>query len=179
MVTITRRQLIDLGFVLAQAEHIFKQPITGRFYYAATKNKAIAQEEHKLTQEAYPESPDIVKYDQRRVAIINEVGETIKDGFSKLPVPERDAIINSSALTPEKRDGLVAKIAELDEEFKDVLEEFRKTDAQRGEFLNETIEVDLKTVKPDDVPEIVEDAAKIMNSDGWKIYASLEPMIKE
>lgn len=172
MVTMTRKQLIDLGLVLAQADHIFKQPITGRFYYAATKNRAIAQDEYKITQEAYPESPEIVKYDLRRIALINEVGETIKEGFSNMPVTERDAIINSPALTPEKKDGLMAKISELDEEFKDALEEFRKTDAQRNEFLAESIEVDLKTVKPEEVPEIVD-------GDGWKIYSILDPMIKE
>ena len=52
------------------------------------------------------------------------------------------------------------------------LEEFRKTDAQRNEFLAESIEVDLKTVKPEEVPEIVD-------GDGWKIYSILDPMIKE
>jgi len=172
MVTMSRKQLIDLGLVLAQADHIFKQPITGRFYYAATKNRTIAQDEYKITQEAYPESPEIATYDQRRIALINEVGETIREGFSTLPVPERDAIINSSELTPEKKNALMAKIAELDEEFKDALEEFRKTDAQRNEFLNEWIDVDLKTVKPEEIPDIVD-------GDGWKIYAILDPMIKE
>ena len=172
MVKMTRRKLIDLGMVLAQAEHIFKQPITGRFYYAATKNRAIAQEELKLTQEAYPDSQEIMQYDQKRIALINEVGESIKEGFSNLPVTERDAIINSPSMTPEKKDALMAKIAELDTEYKDALEEFRKTDAQRNEFLAEEIEVDVKIVKPEEVPEIVD-------GDGWKIYSILDPMIKE
>ena len=172
MVKITRKQLIDLGMVLAQAEHIFKQPIAGRFYYAATKNKAIAQEELKLTQEAYPESPEIAEYDQKRIALINEVGETIREGFANLSVQERDIIINSSSLTAEKKDQLMAKIAELDAEYKDALDEFRKTDVQRVDFLNEEIDVDIKTVKPEEVPEIVD-------GDAWKIYGILDAMIKE
>ncbi len=172
MVTMKRKKLIDLGRVLSQAKQIFKQPIAGRFYYAVTKNFAIAQEELKLTQEAYPDSPDIIAYDTRRNEIINEFGETLAKGFSNMSVIERDAIINSPDVDKTKKDGLISKLAALDEEFKDVLEEYHKTEAQRNEFLNEDIEVDIKTVTPDEIPELVA-------GDGWTIYSDLDPMIKE
>lgn len=170
-----RRQLLDMGAVLMSAEQIFKAPIKGKFYYACMKNRAVAQEEYKLSTEANPYPEQYSEYDNKRVAIINEVGETVREGFGGLSIEERDSIINSrdpKVMPADKHDLLISRLNDLNKEYKDLLDEVAQIDQKRNEFLDEEDEYVIKTVKPDEIPEIV-------GGNGWLVYAALEPMISE
>jgi hypothetical protein len=172
---ISRRKVIDLGIVLMQAETTFKQPIVGKFYYACVKNREMAKEEYKLYMEANPYPPQFDEYETKRISIINEVGNSIKEGFSELPTQVRDSILNSNdpnVMPPEKRDLLIAKVNELRTEYKDMLAEIEQIDQRRNEFLDEEDDFAIKTVKLSEVPEIV-------GGNGYQIMNALDPMIVE
>jgi len=172
---ISRRKVIDMGMVLLQAESLFKQPITGKFYYACVKNRDLAKEEYKLSMEANPYPPQYDEYENKRVAIINEVGESVKEGFSKLSNQERDAILTSidpNVMPIEKRDLLVGRINDLRKEYKDLLDEVDAINAKREEFLDEEDDFAIKTIKLSEVPEIV-------GNNGFAVIQAIDPMIVE
>lgn len=172
---ISRRKVIDLGMVLMQAESTFKAPITGKFYYAVVKNRELAKEEYKLYLEANPYPPQWDEYENTRIAIINEVGESVQEGFSKLSNQARDNILNSpdpKVMPPEKRDLLIARINELREKNTELLAEVDEIDKKRNEFLDEEDEFPIKKVKLSEIPEIV-------NGNGFQIITALDPMIIE
>jgi hypothetical protein len=172
---ISRRKVIDLGLVLMQAEKIFKQPITGKFYYACVKNRDMAREEYKLYMEANPYPPQYDEYENKRVAAINEIGETVKKGFGTLANEEKDAILNSddkSVMPPEKRELLIGRISDLRKEYKEVLDEVANINKKRDEFLDEEDEFPIKTIKLSELPEIV-------GGNGYAIIQALDPMIVE
>ena len=172
---ISRRKVIDMGMVLLQAESIFKQPITGKFYYACVKNRDLAKEEYKLAMEANPYPPQYDEYETKRVAIINEVGESVKEGFSKLSNHERDAILTSvdpNVMPGDKRDLLVGRVNELRQEYKDLLDEVDAINRKREEFMDEEDDFPIKTVKLSEVPEIV-------GANGYAVIQAIDPMIVE
>lgn len=172
---ISRRKVINLGFVLMRAEQLFKTPITGKFYYAVAKNRDMAKEEYKLSLDANPYPPQWNEYESKRVAILNEIGESVRQGFIQLDTPVRDSILNSTdpnIMPVEKRELLIARINELREQNKDLLEEVATIDKKREEFLDEEDDFVIKTVKLSEVPEIV-------GGNGYQIMTDLDPMIVE
>ena len=172
---ISRRKVIDMGMVLLQAESLFKQPITGKFYYACVKNRDLAKEEYKLSMEANPYPPQYDEYENKRVAIINEVGESVKEGFSKLSNQERDAILTSAdpnVMPTDKRELLIGRVNDLRNEYKDLLDEVDSINRKRDEFLDEEDDFPIKTVKLSEVPEIV-------GANGFAVIQAIDPMIVE
>lgn len=161
---ITRRKLLDMNMVLMSAEQIFKRPILGRFYYAVTKNRAISEEERKLTLEAYPYDERYLEYERQRNSILTEAVADRPEG-----VDVNDAL---AALPVEQKDALQDRINKLMDEYKDAIDTELATSKERDKFLDETIDVDIRTVSPNDIPEIVA-------PDGWSVYAAIDPMIKE
>jgi arginase family enzyme len=172
---ISRRKVIDMGLALMQAENIFQKPITGKFYYACVKNRDMAKEEYKLYLEANPYPPQWDEYEAKRVAALNEVGETIKEGFGKLPSEARDAILNSddpNVMPQAKRELLVARVGDLRKEYKEVLDEVDNINRKRDEYLDEEDDYPIKKVKLSELPEIV-------GGNGYAIIQALDPMIIE
>lgn len=172
---ISRRKVIELGLVLMQAETTFKAPITGKFYYAVVKNRELAKEEYKLYMEANPYPPQWDEYENTRLAIINEVGESVQEGFGQLSNSAKDAILNSqdlNVMSAEKRELLVSRINELRDKNTDLIAEVEEIDKKRNEFLDEEDEFPIKKVKLSEIPEIV-------NGNGFQIITALDPMIIE
>lgn len=172
---LSRQKLVDLGSVLMQAEQIFKAPITGKFYYAVVKNRELAKEEYKLYLDANPNPPQWAEFDAKRIAIIDEVGESVKEGFKMLPNEEKDAILNSpdpTVMPMEKRELLITRINELTAENQEVVEAYNDVERRRREFMAEEDDFPIKKVKLSDIPELV-------NGNGFKVYEDLDPMIEE
>jgi hypothetical protein len=158
-----------------QAEQIFKAPITGKFYYAVVKNRELAKEEYKLYLDANPNPPQWAEFDAKRIAIIDEVGESVKEGFKMLPNDEKDAILNSpdpTVMPPEKRELLITRINELTAENQEVVDAYNDVERRRREFMAEEDDFPIKKVKLSDIPELV-------NGNGFKVYEDLDPMIEE
>lgn len=161
---ITRRKLLDMNMVLMNAEQVFKKPIMGRFYYAVTKNRSITEEERKLTLEAYPYDEKFLEYEQKRDAMLTEAVSTRPEGMS---------VNQALAMLPvDQKDALQARVNTLMEEYKAAIDEETARNVERDKFLDEEIEVDIRTVSPDEIPEIVA-------ADGWAVYSAIDPMIKE
>lgn len=161
---ITRRKLLDMNMVLMNAEQVFRKPIMGRFYYAVTKNRAISEEERKLTLEAYPYDEKFLEYERKRDAMLTEAVSTRPEGMS---------VNQALAMLPaDQKDALQARVNTLMEEYKTAIDEENARNVERDKFLDEEIEVDIRTVTPDEIPEIVA-------ADGWLVYSSIDPMIKE
>lgn len=170
---ISRRKVINLGLTLLEAEKLFKLPIIGKFYYACVKNSEIGRDEYKLAMEANPYPPQYDEYENKRVAILNEVGESVHAGFSKLKSDARDAILNSDdekVMPTEKRELLLNRLSDLANEYKDLLQEVDEVNMRRNAFLDEVDEFPIKTVKLSDIPEVV-------GGNGYKIFRDLMPMI--
>ena len=161
---ITRRKLLDMNMVLMNVEQVFKKPIMGRFYYAVTKNRSITEEERKLTLEAYPYDEKFLEYEQKRDAMLTEAVSTRPEGMS---------VNQALAMLPvDQKDALQARVNTLMEEYKAAIDEETARNVERDKFLDEEIEVDIRTVSPDEIPEIVA-------ADGWAVYSAIDPMIKE
>ena len=172
---LSRQKLVDLGSVLMQAEQIFKAPITGKFYYAVVKNRELAKDEYKLYLDANPNPPQWAEFDAKRIAIIDEVGESVKEGFKMLPNDEKDAILNSpdpTVMPTEKRELLITRINELTAENQEVIDAYNEVERRRREFMAEEDDFPIKKVKLSDIPELV-------NGNGFKVYEDLDPMIEE
>ena len=172
---LSRQKLVDLGSVLMQAEQIFKAPITGKFYYAVVKNRELAKDEYKLYLDANPNPPQWAEFDTKRIAIIDEVGESVKEGFKTLSNEEKDAILNSpdpTVMPPEKRELLITRLNELTAENQEVVDAYNDVERRRREFMAEEDDFPIKKVKLSDIPELV-------NGNGFKVYEDLDPMIEE
>lgn len=161
---IKRRKLLDMNMVLMNAEQIFKKPIVGRFYYAVMKNRNIAEEERKLTLEAYPYNEKFIEYEQKRDTMLTDAVANRPEGVN----------VNQAlaALPADQKDALQARVNALMEEYKEAIDEETARNVDRDKFLDEEIDVDIRTVSPDEIPEIVA-------PDGWSVYSAIDPMIKE
>lgn len=172
---ISRQKLLTLGDVLSHIESIFQSPIPGRFYYAAAKNRALAEEERRLYMESYPDPPEWTAVETRRLAIIDEIGEKAHPGFSSLGPDAKNAIIRSdgpATMSPELHEELVRRIDELLAENKDAVAARDETGKARAAFLAEEDDFPIKTVKVDDVPPV-------SSGNGLAIFTALDPMIAE
>ena len=160
---IKREKVLILNNILRQVSRIFKAPISGKFYYTVTRNHQIAEEERKLCFEAYPMDQKYIEYDQKRQAIYLKEG--IKNDAQLNEVAMKDAV-KFNAIQESQR--------KLAEEYKDAIDAERQMAATRQEFFDEDIEIDIRTVSGDELPEIDPDAG--LNS--WNVFMNIEPMVK-
>ena len=172
---ISRQKLLTLGDILHHAETIFQRPISGRFYYAAAKNRMLADEERRLYTESYPDPPEWAEVERKRLAIIDEIGEKAHPGFASLDPDAKNMIIQSAdpeTMSPELHKELVRRIDELLAENKAAVAARDAMSEKRAAFLAEEDDFPVKTVKVDDVPPVV-------SGNGIEIFTALDPMIEE
>lgn len=160
---IQRERLLILNVILQQAERIFKAPISGKFYYTVTRNRKIAEEERKLCYEAYPVDQKYLEYDQKRVGIYQEEGVNTDAKLRELSV--KDA---------EKFNAIQERQRKLAEEYKEAIDAEAKMAEARDEFFKEDLEVDLRTVSSDELPEI--DPKSGANC--WEVFSRIAPIVK-
>jgi len=159
---IEREKLINLGMCLRDMEYIFKGPIKGKFYYAAKRNQQVAEDERKLTFEAYPVDPKFFEYEKKRTTAYREAGVFNDLGLRKLAKDNEEAF-----------NALQERLRKLAEEYKDAIEAENKMSVERDTFLKEVIDVKIYMVSLDEVPEIKSDGS--VNE--CRIYDSIEPMV--
>ncbi len=167
MMKVKRGYAITLAYVLANANVFFKDPISSRFRYMVSHNLKIAGEELRQVNEAFPDEPSYREYEARRLAIMRELGFT-----------------NNAALraaTPEQREILDRKILDLREECKVAVEAQALIDKNRAEFCDEEIELDLRKVRVEDIPDIeVPDGIAVFPHtqplDSWGIWHIIEQL---
>lgn len=153
---VTRGYAIELCQVLHNADKLFESPITGRFRYMASYNLKKVDEERRLTLEAYPFDPRYVEFEEKLEAIKREAG-----GPQKI-----------NQMSDVEKDQLEQRIIALEKEYEDALDAEREMSKGREEFLKEEIELELRTITPDDIPNIVA-------ANHWQIWNLIEPLVKD
>lgn len=154
---IKRSYAVALNNVLNNADKLFKAPIAGRFYYMVSTNKKATADEVKLTMEAFPYDEKYLEYEQRRINMLNEAGV-----YRNSDIPN---------LSEEARKDLEERITKFRDENLDVIKNEEAIDAERAKFMEEEIDLPLRTISIDDLPEIVAE-------DNWGVYNVIEPLIE-
>ena len=157
---IKRKTLLELNDVLQQAEQLFAGRITGKFYYAVSRNRIKTDEERKLCFEAYPVDPKYLEYEQKRAEVF--FNENIINDSMYQTLMESD---------PEKAAAIQERLRKLHEEYKETIEKEAPVNEQRKEFFNEDVDIDLLTISSELVPNVN------AGVNSWVVYKALEPMV--
>lgn len=161
MKKVKRAYAINLNLMLEHADQVFKAPVSAWFRYFVTHNLKVTGEERKNTVEAFPPDKAFLEAEQRRFAIQKELGFNTQADFQ-----------NAS---PEAREELERKILDLREECKEAYENEAIIDKNRNEFCDEEIELDLRTIELERVPEF----AGTNEQQNWYYWNLLKPLIKD
>ena len=156
---LTREKVLELNHVLAHTN--FEMPISARFRYTVSQNIKIAKDEIDAINEAFKMPEEFNAYNNERQQIINAAGISSDEEYLKME--------------EEARKELDGKLKELDEKYAEVLNKVNAINAERAEFLKDEIELPLKTVKLDDMPDISE----TNEYPHWQIWAVLETIVVE
>jgi len=148
--TVKRGYLLELRNVLANADRVFGGPIPCKVRYAFSVNMKRCNEEAKEISEGFPNDEKWVEYEQGRISILREAGVNSNADIAKLSKDELAA--------------LEERVKVYGEPYEDAIKAQGEIDKAREETLAEEIEVDLRTVTPDELPDI-----KIENED-WKVW---------
>lgn len=135
-----RRQAMELDVVLKTTN--FDLPISGKFRYMMTSNLKTLEKEIAEVNAAFPPVEKYVEYSKK----VNELN--VKNKITK----KEDV----SKLEEDKRLAYEEKLIEFNAEYADAIAEQEVVNKERFAFLEEGTELELKTVKPDDVPNIAE-----------------------
>lgn len=156
---LTRKQVIELNHILATTE--YDMPISARFRYAVTHNIKKTKEEIDAINDAFPPSEGLKEFFSKRNTILTKYN--IKKD-SDVALLEEDA-----------RKGLDAQLEEINTAYKPQLEEANAIEKEKDSFLDETVEIDLKVIKLDDMPVI----AKDNKYPHWDIWSVVERIVVE
>ena len=154
-----RRQLLELNHVLKTTK--FDLPINGRFRYMVTSNVKTTDEEIKQLNEAFPTPEKFVEFKKKEAEIYKTFG-----------VAGQEAL---KTATDDIKNIVEDKLIELRSEYTDAINENDELSKERFSFLEENIEADLKTITPDDVPNISTDNKYYH----WDIWNTLSIIVQE
>ena len=154
-----RRQIIELNHVLTTTK--FDMPINGKFRYALTANTKITGEEITQLNDAFPPCPTFIEFKQKEAELYKVFGVTSLD--------------HMNTIEEAKRQDIEERIIELRNEYESAIKEQDVINKERIEFAEEEIEIDLKTVKAEDTPNISEDNKYYH----WDIWNTLSVIVVE
>ena len=157
-----RKNVIEINNVLALTN--YDHPISSLFRYAVSKNLKMTKEEIDEINSAFPTPEQVIKYQKER----NNVFETynIRSDIEYKNQPE------------DVRKSVDDELNALNKKYEEILEEVKELDKDKMEFLEEEIDIPLKTVKIKDVPTISSNQDRIKLS-GWDIYKILERIVED
>jgi len=156
---LTRAKVLELNHILATTN--FDMPLSARFRYTVSQNVKITKGELDAINEAFHAPEEINVYNQKRQGIISGAGISTDEEYN--------------ALESEPRAALDASLKLLDTEYAELLEEVAELDKERTEFIKEEVDLDLKTINVDDMPNIAEDN----QYPHWQIWAILEEIVTD
>ncbi len=149
--TVKHSYLIQLANILAQPDRIFSGDCKGNIAYKVYMDRNVAKTYYDGFMQAYPVDPKWGEYTAKHDAIYEEANVRTTSDFAALPEDQRAEI--------------TAKVAAIDEEYKDVIDKNNATEAERRKTLEETVEVDLYTINSADV--------SIQGPNAWAIWDAL------
>ena len=148
LMKVKHRYLVGLKNVLERPDDVFEGPVPGAIRYMVSRNYKIAKEEVDSILQEFPIAQEYMEYQGKRTQIFRDAKVETDPQFFALPEEER-AEINK-------------RLADLDEEYKDAISAEREMSAAREEFLDQELEVNLYTVKPD--------ALNLKEPNGWQAW---------
>lgn len=148
--TVKRGYLLQLRNILLNADKVFGSPIPCKVRYAFSVNLKRCTDEAKEIDDGFPPDEKWVEYERGRIAILREAG------------------INSNAdiakLSQEQVTALEERIKVYGEPYEDAIKAQNEINRAKNETLSEDIEVDLRTVTPDELPNI------IVENEDWQVW---------
>lgn len=160
---VKRAKLIILDRILQNAELIFSTPISGRFFYAVTRNRKISGEENKLSFEAYPVSERYIQFQHRKTDI-----------FGESNISNDQELAGLANTNKELYDNVTERLKKLSEEYKDAIDEETQMRIERDKFFDEDIDVNLFLVSENELPKLSNQTA----FSPWEVYSAIDVMIK-
>lgn len=154
---LTRIDILNLSYILKTAN--FDLPICGRFRYMLTKNVEILEKEISDIDDAFPTPEAFTAYQKAE-------GEV----YQKFNVNSVEAI---EALAEEKRTELDSALDAVRDAHVTAIDEYNAIQVEKNEFLKEEVEIDIRTVKASDVPNISADN----KNNHWEIWGILSKIV--
>lgn len=154
---LTRKNVVELDHVLKTTN--YDMPIGARFRYTTSSNLKVTGAEIAEINAAFPVPDAYKEFKQKENAVYVEFGVTNINDIAKFE--------------EEKKQALEAKFDALKEEYADAIDEYNAIEKEKIDFLNEEIEINLRTVKVDDVPNIATENVY----PHWEIWRVLELIV--
>jgi hypothetical protein len=148
--TVKRKYLLELRNIFARADQIFGNPIPSKVRYAFSVNMKRCNEEAREIEEGFPNDEKWMEYERGRIDILHEAGINSNDDLNKL--------------TTEQMGSLEERIKVYAEPYEDAIKAQEEINKARMETLDEDVEVELRTITPDELPPI------ILETDDWQVW---------
>lgn len=155
---LTRLEIMELNHVLSTTN--YEMPIRPQYRYMVTQNIKLTKQEIDAVNEAFPMPLGIDEYRNKRMQI--QTKYNVSSDIDLANLPEDDA----------KK--YWADVSALDVEYSVLLEEIKVYEVERNEFLKESVDLPLRTVKIDDCPVI----APSNQYNHWDIWAVIEKVVE-
>ena len=152
-----RHNIVELDHVLKTTN--YDMPISARFRYATSSNLKVTGAEIDEINAAFPVPDAFKEYKQKENAVYTEFG--VKN------------INDIQTYEEEKKQEIEIKLDTLKEEYIDAIDEYNAIQHEKKEFLKEEIEINLRTVNVNDVPDIAKDNIY----PHWEIWRVLELIV--
>lgn len=154
-----RKELLELNAALTQLKN---EKGDKRFKFAINRNLEYFEPEIKAIRETQKDSSEYSEFLQKRQLIGKEFADRDENGNPKIQLIEGNEVF----LITERKDEANAKVSELVEEYKEVLEEKEREMKQFKDLMEEEVETDVCKISFKYLPD---------NAD----YISLKYIIKE
>ena len=148
--TVKRKYLLELRSILANANQIFGGTIPSKVRYAFSVNMKRCNEEAKEIEEGFPNDEKWVEYERGRINLLHEAGVNSNEDLTKL--------------STEQLNALEERIKVFAEPYEDAIKAQEEIVKARTDTLNEDVEVELRTITPDELPDI------ILENDEWQVW---------
>lgn len=148
--TVKRKYLLELRNILLNADRVFGGVIPSKVRYAFSVNMKRCNEEAKEIEEGFPNDEKWMEYERGRVNILHEAGINSNADIAKL---DKDQI-----------NALEERIKVFAEPYGDAIKAQDEINKARMETLDEDIEVELRTITPAELPNI------IIEKEDWQIW---------
>jgi hypothetical protein len=148
--TVKRKYLLELRSILANANQIFGGTIPSKVRYAFSVNMKRCNEEAKEIEEGFPNDEKWVEYERGRINLLHEAGVNSNADLKKL--------------STEQFNALEERIKVFAEPYEDAIKAQDEINKARLETLNEDVEVEFRTITPDELPNI------ILENDDWHVW---------
>lgn len=141
---IHRKKLKDLFEVLNNI-HLYEMPISSSFRFMLTSNLQIINAELNQIEFVMKDSQELSDYKNKRIQLLLSLG-----------VMDEETLRN---LSEEAKSELEEKMMSLNGEYSDLLAGLDKMESDKKDFMNQEVDLPLKTIHIDKAPDLSKNTA--------------------